>query len=149
MDKQELLDIGHKAIRLKNIWEHMKSRCYNPNDKKHYKRYMGRGIKVCDEWLNSFDNFFLWALENGYESNLTIDRIDNDGNYEPSNCAWKTVSEQNQNKTYNKETFITYKNQTHNIKEWTEILGVGHNTISRRIKRGLPTEKVLKEYIGE
>ena len=70
----------------------MKIRCYNPK-RKEYKTYGGKGIIICDEWLESFDNFAIWALNNGYELGLTIDRIDSDGNYEPSNCRWLSRSE--------------------------------------------------------
>ena len=75
----------------------MKNRCSNPHDP-HSDRYFDRGITVCDEWKNNFKAFYDWAMSNGYKDNLTIDRIDNDGNYEPSNCRWATVKEQNQNK---------------------------------------------------
>lgn len=70
----------------------MKPRCLSPNDP-HYKWYGGRGIIVCDEWKNSYENFRDWAMSNGYTDDLTIDRIDNDGNYEPSNCQFITASE--------------------------------------------------------
>lgn len=77
----------------------MKNRCYC--EKAHgVERYKNRGITVCDEWRNSFDAFYAWAIANGYSDNLTIDRINNDGNYEPSNCRWATYKEQNNNKTF-------------------------------------------------
>ena len=75
---------GFSNTKLLYIYSNMKQRCYNKKNSG-YKNYGGRGIKVCDEWLNSFENFYHWAIENGYEENLTIDRIDNDGNYEPIN----------------------------------------------------------------
>lgn len=78
--------------RLNHIYQNMKYRCNNSNYH-HYKNYGGRGIKVCDEWLNRFEAFYKWSIENGYEDNLTIDRINNDGNYEPSNCQWITREE--------------------------------------------------------
>ena len=82
--------------KLYRCWEDMKRRCYrtlNPN----YKYYGGRGIKVCEEWLKDFMSFYNWAIQNGYNSDLSIDRIDVNGNYEPKNCRWATKSEQQRN----------------------------------------------------
>jgi hypothetical protein len=88
---------GKSNTRLYHIWVGMKSRCLNPHNIK-YNIYGGRGIKVCSDWLNSFEEFCDWAMANGYADNLTIDRIDGNGNYEPSNCRWSTLSEQNKNR---------------------------------------------------
>ena len=86
--------------RLYRIWHHMKIRCYSLKNQA-YKYYGGRGIQVCDEWKNDFIPFRSWALANGYQENLTIDRINNEGNYEPNNCQWLTKSENT--KKQNKE----------------------------------------------
>ena len=88
---------GKYHTRLHGIWNCMKQRCNNPNNQK-YKDYGGRGIKVCDEWLNDFQSFYNWAMANGYADSLSIDRIDVNGNYEPSNCRWATVMEQRHNR---------------------------------------------------
>jgi len=81
--------INHRLYRK---WSGMKTRTTNPRDS-HFHRYGGRGIVVCDKWLNDFKSFYDWSMANGYKDGLTIDRIDNDGNYEPSNCQWITMEE--------------------------------------------------------
>ena len=85
-----------KKDRLYRIWAGMKTRCYNPKNKD-YKNYGGRGIKICSDWLLNSTSFFDWAMMNGYSENLTIDRINNDGDYEPSNCRWATPKEKRLN----------------------------------------------------
>lgn len=82
--------------KLYKVWGGMKTRCYNPKFM-YYSNYGGRGITICDEWLNNFKTFYEWAINNGYKEGLTIDRINNDGIYEPSNCRWITRAEQNRN----------------------------------------------------
>jgi hypothetical protein len=91
---------GDSNTRLYHIWEGVKQRCLDPNAD-NYHNYGGRGIEVCNEWLNSFISFRDWSINNGYVDKLTIDRIDNEGNYEPSNCRWVTIKEQSKNKRTN------------------------------------------------
>lgn len=134
---------GMTNSRLYGIYNNMKQRCCDKNNRS-YKRYGGRGITVCDEWLsnnNGFINFYNWAMENGYQDNLSIDRINNDGNYEPSNCRWVTMLEQANNRRDNR--YITYNGETKNIAQWSEQLGVNHMTLRGRLARGWSVEKTL------
>lgn len=130
--------------RLHRIWASMKARCYNTNHPK-YKHWGGRGVVVCTEWKDSYETFRDWALANGYRDDLQIDRIDNNGNYEPKNCRWATPKQQSNNKRNN--CIITYKNETHTISEWSIIIGVKSATIQRRLAKNMPIEKVL--YKGD
>lgn len=123
---------GQEGTRLYLIWQKMKDRCLNTNNS-HYHRYGGRGIKVCDEWHNSFVPFYEWAINNGYTEELTLDRIDNDGNYEPSNCRWVTMQEQCNNRSSNIK--ITIGNATKTLLQWCEIFEVDYRTVLSRYHR--------------
>lgn len=117
--------------RLRYIYDLMKSRCYYVRNIR-YNNYGGRGITVCDEWKNDFKVFYNWAITNGYKENLTIDRIDNNGNYEPSNCRWVDMKTQQNNKSNN--YLVTYNNETHTVAEWSKITGLKESTLHMRLK---------------
>lgn len=95
-NEPKVIKHGHYGEKLYHVWGSLRHRCNNPNDK-NYKYYGGRSITVCDEWAD-YMNFHNWAMANGYQNGLTIDRINNDGNYESSNCRWVTMTVQNRNK---------------------------------------------------
>ena len=130
--------------RLYSIWHNMKTRCCNPNNY-HFKYYGGRGICICDEWKNSFQTFYEWAINNGYSDKLTIDRIDNDGNYEPSNCRW--VDMYCQNNHTRKNHYIEYKGITKTASEWAKIYGLSRQLLSMRIRRGWSFERATKTKV--
>lgn len=123
--------------KLYNTWMKMIQRCTDSACER-YKDYGGRGISVCNEWLDNFDAFAEWALSNGHGMDLTIDRIDNDGNYEPSNCRWVTKKEQNRNKRTN--MMVTYCGETKPLVDWCEDLGLRYDPIHNRITKGWDVE---------
>lgn len=123
------------GIRLKMI-----ERCTDASFER-YKDYGGRGIRVCQEWLDDYDAFADWAKENGYQLGLTIDRIDNDGDYEPSNCRWITRREQNRNKRTNK--LIEYRGEVKPLVVWCEELGLRYDPIHNRIEKGWDVERAF------
>ena len=127
---------GNSKTRLYGIWANMKKRCYiktNPC----YKHYGGRGIKMCDEWIgeNGFDSFREWSMNHGYSDELTIDRIDVNGNYEPSNCRWITWKEQHDNTR--RTVRIEVDGVTKTALEWSLVYGVNPKNITRRIREGI------------
>lgn len=127
---------GHYGSRIYNIWKNMKDRCYNPNSKS-YHDYGERRIIVCPEWLDKekgFMNFYNWSVANGYKNNLTIERIDPNGNYECGNCTWKTRKEQNNNRRNSR--FVTYNGKTKTIGQWAEEYSINHGKLYNRLYRG-------------
>lgn len=122
---------GMTGSRLYITWQNMKDRCFNEKCSG-YKDYGGRGISVCSEWKDSFENFYEWSLLNGYTDSLTIDRIDVNRNYEPQNCRWTTREAQNRNKRNNH--YLTYNGITKTISEWAADIGMDYDTLHARIK---------------
>ena len=133
-----------RTERLSRIYSMMKQRCYNskmPN----FKYYGARGIAVCDEWRNDSQSFYEWAILNGYKEELTLDRIDNNGNYEPSNCRWVDMKKQTRNNSRNH--IVKLNGIERPLIEWTEIYKINYKTVRDRLKRGWDYEKALTEPV--
>lgn len=124
---------------LYGVWAAMKRRCNNPNAM-YWERYGGRGIKVCDEWSNSYRAFEEWGLANGYEPGLTLDREDNNGDYTPENCRWATYQTNAENRS--NSVLVTAWGETKNVSRWATDprCGVREPTIRQRIRKGWDPE---------
>ena len=131
---------GMSNTHLYRTWRLMKQKCSNKNASG-YPIYGGRGITVCEEWL-SFEPFQEWALANGYKENLSIDRINDDGNFEPSNCQWVNLKEQGLG-TRRGGVLLTYKGESHTLKEWSKIKNIDYTTLRTRFKKGLDVDLIL------
>lgn len=133
---------GGCGTRLYTIWLDMRQRCYN--DKSiNWHLYGGRGIKVCKEWDEDFAEFRDWALSHGYDNELQLDRIDNDGNYEPNNCKWSSRVEQGNNRRTC--VYITINGERKTLSEWCEKTGISRYTAYSRIRRGWEPERAVTE----
>lgn len=121
-------------------YKHIKERCNNPNHKS-YSRYGGRGVKMCEEWSEDYDAFESWCFENGYQKNLAIDRIDNDGDYAPDNCRFVTLQENNQNRGTSR--YYTIDGETKNLQQWCNFYGIKRGTVVTRLQHGWPIEDAL------
>lgn len=128
--------------RLYKIYAGMKQRCTNPNYVRS-KDYLGRGIEICAEWLESYKCFEKWAMNNGYADNLSIDRIDNNGNYCPENCRWADAKTQANNRRDVKR--YEYNGEILSVSEWARKLGKPRATIEGRLLRGWSVERALTE----
>ena len=131
---------GQYKSRIYHTWINMKTRCHTPTAWE-YKNYGARGIVICDEWRNDFKAFYNWAMENGYTDELTIDRIDNDGNYCPENCRW--VDRVTQNRNQRNTRLITYNGETKHLFDWADEFGINRNTLAGRLYRGWSIERAL------
>lgn len=129
--------------RLRIIRANMISRCYNKSAKD-YRYYGANGIKVCPAWKQSLASFCVWALLNGYENNLTIDRKDSSKNYSPDNCRWVPMSVQNRNRSQNR--MVEIDGRTMCMKDWCKELGLNYDAVMMRVHRGVREKEALGIY---
>ncbi|MGK7378344.1 hypothetical protein ACSFXN_10955 [Planococcus sp. 1R117A] len=148
--REERTTHGMSKTLLYGRWVGMKARCLNPKST-NYKDYGGRGIKICEAWLK-FEGFMEWSLANGYNDELSIDRINGEGNYEPENCRWTTKEVQSNNRRTS--TILSYKGENLPIKLWAERTGIARGTLAARVRVGwsiedslsIPTDKKNKGF---
>lgn len=141
--RTKICNSTHKKskTRLYAVWGGIKARCSNPKCEA-FKNYGGRGIKFCKDWV-FYENFEKWALNNGYSNNLTIDRIDNNGNYEPDNCRWVTIKKQCNNRRNNRH--IEYNGKIFTIAEICDILNLPYQYVIYRLNKNLSIYDILKD----
>ena len=130
--------------RLHNIWLTMRQRCNKPRCQA-YRKYGAKNISVCDEWDKSFESFRDWALSNGYENELTLDRINCKGNYEPSNCRWVTQKVQQNNRSNN--VHLTYHGKTLSIMDWANISKIKLTVLYDRYYRGWDVKRIFEQPV--
>jgi len=136
-------NLGYKHRRkLQELLRNMRDRCYNEGNKR-WDRYGGRGIRVCDEWMVDNRAFYAWAMANGYEPGLEIDRINFDGDYEPSNCRFVTDKTQANNTSRNH--YVTWRGETLTISQWADRIGVRQQALQHRFTRGWPLERAMTQ----
>lgn len=128
--KMRMTKHGKAHTKLHEIWKSMNQRCYNKRCKD-FCNYGGIGITVCDEWKNSFQAFYDWAIGNGYSEGLSIDRIKGDDDYKPNNCRWATPEVQANNTRRNH--ILVYNGESHTLAEWSKIKGINYSTLRARI----------------
>ena len=122
-------------------WSNIHNRCYNPNNPA-YKRYGGRGITMCPEWKDDFFSFRDWAVQNGYDESLSLDRIDNNKGYSPENCRWVKTETQANNKRTN--VLVTYNGISLTLKQWSNKLGVPYTTLQSRHYKGYSDIEIIE-----
>lgn len=135
---------GYSKHPLYDCWVSMKARCNNKRNPK-YSSYGERGISVCEEWENSFCSFLEWSLQNGYNQNLTLDRIDNNKGYYPENCRWTTRKVQQNNTRHNR--YIEYNGETKTLAQWCELLNLKYSTMNNRFLHGYTPKEAFETPI--
>ena len=123
---------GESKTRLYKIWKGVKARCYRNDGSRTYLDYGGHGIRMCDEWKNSYESFSRWAKTNGYNDEMSIERIDVNGNYEPGNCTFIKLEDQPANR---RNTMLTVNGITKTKAQWAEEVGIGLSTLSSRLNK--------------
>lgn len=131
---------GMSNTRIYRIYKKINRRCNIESDPA-YQNYGGRGIKMCKEWEDSFEAFYEWSLESGYSDSLSIDRIDNNGDYCPENCRWSTYEEQANNRR--SCINVTYQGRTQTVKQWCKELGLRTGTVYSRIEHGWSAKEAI------
>lgn len=134
---------GGSKTKLYRVWNSMKDRCFRETCSG-FKHYGGRGISVCAEWLD-YQTFHDWAMSSGYKEGLSIDRIDVNGNYAPSNCRWVSKKVQANNTTANR--VLCHNGESHTMSEWSKILGIGYSTLAKRLQDGWSVERAFTEPV--
>lgn len=131
---------GQRNSRIYYIWCSMKQRCNNPKCES-FQHYGGKGISYCKEW-ETFENFYKWAIANGYNDSLSIDRIDNSKNYSPENCRWVTMKVQQNNRGGNR--ILEYNGEQHTLSQWADIKHISQSTLESRLYRGMTVKDALE-----
>lgn len=134
---------GSAHTKLYGVWSGMKARCYNVNSTA-YENYGGRGIQMCADWRNNYESFEKWAFTNGYSEGLSIDRIDVDGDYTPTNCRWTDATTQARNRRTNR--ILNFNGEEHTLTEWAQILNISPKTLFSRLYAGYSVEKILSTH---
>lgn len=136
---------GESRSRIYKIWRGMLDRCTRPNHDS-YPSYGGRGITICDEWARSYVAFSAWAKANGYRSDTSIDRIDPNGNYEPSNCRWATNKQQVRNRRKDVVGIVVQHNgESNNLSQWSRKLHINYTTLVKRYNNGLRGDDLFNQ----